>query len=66
MNPTVISASLFILQEAVKTTPSILAAIRELANKDNPTDTDWDNLRKRVASKSYEDFVPHTSLKKEQ
>ena len=65
MNATAVTGALFILQEAVKATPSLMQALRELTNKNDPTDADWEALRQRIGAKSYEDFVPKTSLKPE-
>lgn len=53
MNPALI---ITIIQLAIKAVPSIAAEIRLLLAKGDPTDEDWEELRKRV-SKSYEDYI---------
>jgi hypothetical protein len=62
MPPEALSLAFFLVQEAIKNEPAIAAEIQTLFNKGIPTDDDWANLRARVASKSYRDFVPDSAL----
>lgn len=63
MNQAAVSLSLFVLEEAIKASPALASAVRELFRKENPTEEDWNRIRERIAAKSYEDFVPTTALK---
>jgi hypothetical protein len=62
MTPEALSLVFFILEEAIKEEPAIAAALKDLFSKADPTPADWAALRLKVASKSYEDYVPESAL----
>lgn len=63
MPPQALQLGLLVIEEAIKYSPQIAAEIQKLFTKADPTPADWDALRARVLAKSYEDYVPASSLK---
>jgi hypothetical protein len=53
MNPALL---ITIIQLAIKAVPSLVAELRLLLAKGDPTDADWDALKEKV-SKSYDDYI---------
>jgi hypothetical protein len=64
MPPAATSLALFIIEEAIKEEPAIAAAIQNLLEKPDPGPEDWAELRARVLTKSYADYVPQSALPK--
>lgn len=62
MNPGLIALILQLVEEAIKDAPGVIADLRAIFSKDNPTPTDWQALRIKVLSQSYADFVPASAL----
>jgi len=62
MSPALISVIIFAVQEAIKHAPGLVTDLRTILSKSEPTDEDWDELRKKVASKGYYDYVPASSI----
>lgn len=53
MNPAIIVS---IIQLAVSAMPSIVSELRLLFSKGDPTDADWEALKRKV-KKSYDDYI---------
>jgi hypothetical protein len=51
-----------LVQEAVTLAPGIVTDLQDIFSKANPTPADWEALRAKILSKSYEDFVPASAL----
>jgi len=62
MSPQLIQTILFALQEAIKHAPSLVNDLGTLFSKDTPTSADWEELRSKVQSKGYFDYVPDSQL----
>ncbi len=62
MSPSALTLALFVLQEGIKLEPAIAADLQQMFSKGIPTEQDWLNLRLKVASKAYRDYVPDTCL----
>jgi hypothetical protein len=58
----ILAAILPLIQIVVKNYPDIKEGLKNLFNKPDPTDADWDALRAKVLAKKYEDYVPSTRL----
>jgi len=52
------------IQAAIKYAPGLIEDLREIFSKGNPTEADWQALHDKVASKSYRDYVPESSIPK--
>lgn len=57
MPPQAISLALFVVQEAIKYSPEIAAAVSKLFTKTDPTAADWDALRADIAALDYDAIV---------
>jgi hypothetical protein len=53
-----------LVQEAVKDTPELVIEFRKIFNVTNPATTDWQALKDKVASESYEQYVPASQIPK--
>lgn len=62
MDPATIQAAIFGIEEVVKIFPQIKADLVEIFTKKDATPEDFNNLRLKVASESYRNFVPGTAL----
>lgn len=62
MNPALLAAIVALIQEAVTLEPSIAAELQALFSLQNPTPADWEALRTKVLSKTYQDYVPASAL----
>jgi hypothetical protein len=62
MSPAALSIALFIVQEAIKDAPGLIAALKAIFTTADPTAADWDALRAKVLAKSYADYVPDSAL----
>jgi len=62
MNEKILALAVFGLEEIIKVAPGLYQEFADLFAKDNPTPADWDALRAKIASKSYKDYVPTTTL----
>ncbi|MGZ4960985.1 MAG: hypothetical protein ACXWKG_19030 [Limisphaerales bacterium] len=62
MPPQAIQLGLFILEEAIKVSPSLIAAFQALFASGQPTAEDFAALRALVAGESYEKLVPNSAL----
>lgn len=60
--PAWIAIALPLIQQILKEAPHLKADFQALFSKDAVTDADWDALHKRIASQSYADLVPDSSL----
>jgi hypothetical protein len=52
------------IQAAVKYAPGLIEDLRKLFAMKNPTEADWQALHDKIASKSYEDYVPDSAIGK--
>lgn len=62
MTPAVLQLVFFILEEAIKEEPALVADLQGIFSKANPTAADWAALRAKVGAKSYADYVPASAL----
>lgn len=62
MNAALLALATFGIQELIKNAPGLYAAFSTLFSKAAPTDADWDDLRVKILSKTYKDYVPTTQL----
>ena len=62
MPPALIATAVFIIQQAIKYVPGLINDLRDLFNKDNPTEADWQALHAKINAKGYKDYVPDSSL----
>lgn len=51
-----------LVEEAVKDTPALITEFQTIFSVANPSPADWTALRTKVASESYEQYVPGTSI----
>ena len=54
------------IQAAIKYAPGLIDELRKIFAKSNPTEADWQALHDKIASKSYEDYVPDSSIPRPQ
>jgi hypothetical protein len=67
MPPQLAALAVFGLQELIKRFPELYASLSQLfTRKEPPTDAEWDELRAKITSKSYKDYVPTTALPDEE
>lgn len=64
MNETLIQLVIFGIEELIKVAPGVAAQIQTLMAKPDATAADWADLRNRIQSKTYFDYVPSSSLPK--
>jgi hypothetical protein len=62
MPPQAIQLGLFVIEEAIKAEPAIVAELQAMFTKGNPTADDWTALRAKVNAKTYRDYVPKTAI----
>lgn len=58
MNPATIALVIGLIEEAIKEEPAIAAELQALFSKPNPTPEDWQALRTKVLSQSFEQIAP--------
>lgn len=56
MSPVAIAAVIQLLVELVKVSPEVSSELRAFFNKDNPTQQDFDNLKRRVMLMTLEEM----------
>ena len=64
MSPAILNLIILGVEEAIKLTPRLITEFQTLFSKKDVTEADWVALRTKVLSKSYEDYVPATSIPK--
>jgi hypothetical protein len=52
------------IQAAIKYAPGLIEDLRKIFAQSNPTEADWQALHDKIASKSYEDYVPDSAIPK--
>lgn len=59
----IIIAAIRVISELLKELPALKKSVLEILSKEDPSPSDWDQLRARIAAKNYEDFVPDTAIR---
>lgn len=62
MNPALIQLAILVIEEAMKQGPALVADMKAVFAKGNPTPEDFAALRAKVAAEDYFKFVPQSDL----
>lgn len=62
MSPATLALIVGLVEEAIKDTPGLIVDFKKIFGTADPTSADWQGLKAKVASESYEQYVPSTSI----
>jgi hypothetical protein len=62
MPPATLTLVIFGIEEAIQQTPALIADLQNIFANGAPTAADFAALRAKVASESYQQFVPQSGL----
>lgn len=62
MNPVIAQAIITAFAELLRAAPQLVVDVQNILDKAEPTAADWDELKARISSKSYFDYVPQSDL----
>jgi hypothetical protein len=62
MPPQVLTLVIFGIEEAIQQTPALIADLQQIFASGAPTAAQFEALRAKVASESYQQFVPDSSI----
>lgn len=62
MPPQVLTLVIFGIEEAIQQTPALIADLQQIFASGTPTAAQFAALRAKVASESYQSFVPQSGL----
>ena len=62
MPPATLTLIIFGIEEAIQQTPALIADLQQIFSNGAPTAADFAALRAKVASESYQQFVPESSI----
>lgn len=54
-----------LVEEAIKDAPGLIVDFKKIFSTADPVNADWQGLKAKVASESYEQYVPGTAIPKD-